>query len=466
MVTLLKTNSLLKRVTLAATTILLVIPFFVIVMSSGSPVQAQTALKEPTKSEVSQAKKSIVAKWVRECVSSGKWYKPSKGASLQKPEWGDGSSKDAQTGFNTGDSILGSGPGLSCKDGIPQWVKSQLASDMSYLDIFCAMGAYPFERADDIEKNGGPTKKTCLEWVGEGGEVNITESGRVDSWLKEKIGTKLSDDALRYVEAYTLLKGRCSARILENTTANQVDEKNVRIKVARADGSVGEEVFFITDKSRRVAAGLFSASESRGDGDASSVNSDCESLAKVVGNYAQAYASAAGSNSIDQLRAKLAALCGKYSPSFGPNSSQNCSQRVSQWMEACKAKLPQSGSVASDEYIACIQEKSGISADILKEALKDIAAEETEGSNNEVTPTCGISDLGYFVCPTINFLAGVADAAFGFIAEKFLILEPGLASGDGVKQSWELTRNVANGVFIIIFLVIIISQILGTGLSK
>ncbi len=88
-----------------------------------------------------------------------------------------------------------------------------------------------------------------------------------------------------------------------------------------------------------------------------------------------------------------------------------------------------------------------------------------EGEDEDEVISCAISGVGFIVCPAIDFLAGVADQTYAFLASNFLKIDPGL-TGDSVYQAWGVARNLANAGFVLIFLIVIYSQITGMGISN
>lgn len=109
-----------------------------------------------------------------------------------------------------------------------------------------------------------------------------------------------------------------------------------------------------------------------------------------------------------------------------------------------------------DEISAC---KQGQSA--------KIEAPE-EGDGEEEKNSCGIDGIGWLVCPVMNFVANINDAAYSAIS-GFLDIKPAILSdgnNPGAKQGWEFFRNIANAIFAVIFLWIIFSQISNVGVSN
>ena len=92
-------------------------------------------------------------------------------------------------------------------------------------------------------------------------------------------------------------------------------------------------------------------------------------------------------------------------------------------------------------------------------------SETTDSTKN--TTTCAIDGIGWLLCPILKFMASLADGAYSFI-EQFLKVQPFLTTGDtaGIYQGWQVMRNFANVVFVIVFLIIIFSQVTSFGVSN
>ena len=111
-----------------------------------------------------------------------------------------------------------------------------------------------------------------------------------------------------------------------------------------------------------------------------------------------------------------------------------------------------------DEISAC---KQGQSAKIETPS-------EGDGGGEEEKNSCGIDGIGWLVCPAMNFVANINDAAYSAIS-GFLDIKPAILSdgnNPGAKQGWEFFRNIANAIFAVIFLWIIFSQISNVGVSN
>ena len=107
--------------------------------------------------------------------------------------------------------------------------------------------------------------------------------------------------------------------------------------------------------------------------------------------------------------------------------------------------------------IDCLITKAPIIAGDL-EALKEQV---------ESPPTCQIDAIGWIICPVMNFMAGIVDAAYGFVASLLNVQPLTFNEPDGgIYGAWAIMRNIANIAFIIAFLIIIFSQLTSVGISN
>ncbi len=86
----------------------------------------------------------------------------------------------------------------------------------------------------------------------------------------------------------------------------------------------------------------------------------------------------------------------------------------------------------------------------------------TDGGNS-----CAIQGIGWIACPVSNALAGGMDWLMGVLG-GFVKVQP-LAVGDthnDLYVAWNLMRNIANVAFIIVFIIIIYSQLTNFGVSN
>ena len=89
--------------------------------------------------------------------------------------------------------------------------------------------------------------------------------------------------------------------------------------------------------------------------------------------------------------------------------------------------------------------------------------------NDKDAVTCAVEKIGWIVCPIVEQSANMSDKLFQFLAGSFLEIEPELLQGgpdNGTKQAWDQALTLANIAFVIAFVIIIISQVTGSGISN
>lgn len=119
--------------------------------------------------------------------------------------------------------------------------------------------------------------------------------------------------------------------------------------------------------------------------------------------------------------------------------------------------------------IALGQDPSSKYGSIIKtpgSSAADGAGTSGEGGEDGVT-SCAIEGVGWIVCPVVNFLAGLADGAFTILSDSLLRIDVKLVdTTSGTYTAWTVIRNIANVVFVIVFLFIIFAQLTGMGVSN
>jgi len=89
------------------------------------------------------------------------------------------------------------------------------------------------------------------------------------------------------------------------------------------------------------------------------------------------------------------------------------------------------------------------------------------GESNQTESSCSIGGIGWIICPVTIFLAEGMDNIFTFLTQ-FLEVQPSLL-GDPTSPlyvTWNIMRTIANVAFIIVFLIIIYSQLTSIGVSN
>lgn len=84
-------------------------------------------------------------------------------------------------------------------------------------------------------------------------------------------------------------------------------------------------------------------------------------------------------------------------------------------------------------------------------------------SDNVGQTTCSVTGLGWLICPVGGFIAFALDGMYSLMM-TFLDVKPMLA-GSATYDIWNALRSIANIVFVIVFLIIIFSQVSSLGIS-
>lgn len=85
----------------------------------------------------------------------------------------------------------------------------------------------------------------------------------------------------------------------------------------------------------------------------------------------------------------------------------------------------------------------------------------------ETNSSCSVDGIGWMICPISVFLAESMDLIYkwieGFVVTPPLMLE---TENNGVYTAWNVARSLANLAFVIVFLIIIYSQLTSLGVSN
>ena len=94
--------------------------------------------------------------------------------------------------------------------------------------------------------------------------------------------------------------------------------------------------------------------------------------------------------------------------------------------------------------------------------------ETTSSTEVEAGASCedSLGSLGWLVCPTTGKISEAVDWLYDKI-EDILVIDPvEIKDGAPIYEIWKYARSVTNIVFIILFLVVIYSQVTGVGISN
>ena len=100
-----------------------------------------------------------------------------------------------------------------------------------------------------------------------------------------------------------------------------------------------------------------------------------------------------------------------------------------------------------------------------------IAADENQGATDSSKQESGcdnstIGGIGWLVCPTVNFIAKGMDKIYDIISGFLEVKTVTNDTNTSIYQLWATVRDIANVAFVIVFMVIVYSQITNIGLSN
>lgn len=100
-------------------------------------------------------------------------------------------------------------------------------------------------------------------------------------------------------------------------------------------------------------------------------------------------------------------------------------------------------------------------------AQQDVTLAE-QGTSDTTGSSCSVGGVGWIICPLTSFLADAMDNVFAFLSDNFIKVQP-VVLGDtnnSLYIAWNVMRSVANVAFVIVFLIIIYSQLTNVGISN
>jgi len=141
----------------------------------------------------------------------------------------------------------------------------------------------------------------------------------------------------------------------------------------------------------------------------------------------------------------------------GATAYNKClSARVSDFQSAYDA-CKKAGKTASPDIAQCLID-TGKFTQIQSDLQSIITGTVAKNCDNTV------DGIGWILCPVLNALGGLDDAMWGLVS-TLLTVSP-LQQSDATYKVWGAFRSLANVALIIIFLIIIFSQLTGQGVSN
>jgi len=91
----------------------------------------------------------------------------------------------------------------------------------------------------------------------------------------------------------------------------------------------------------------------------------------------------------------------------------------------------------------------------------------TVKGQEDAASSCSVSGIGWIICPVSVFLAEAMDNVFNILSEMIKVQPSVLGDpNNSMYIAWNVMRNIANIAFVIVFLIIIYSQLTSFGVSN
>lgn len=88
------------------------------------------------------------------------------------------------------------------------------------------------------------------------------------------------------------------------------------------------------------------------------------------------------------------------------------------------------------------------------------------GEPTEAASTCTVEAVGWLVCPVMKFTATLNDGLSGFLFSSLEFKAEFLKTDSGAYKAWQSFLNIANVMFVIAFMAIVLSQVTSIGISN
>ncbi|MEP6710466.1 MAG: hypothetical protein ABJA64_02000 [Candidatus Saccharibacteria bacterium] len=125
-----------------------------------------------------------------------------------------------------------------------------------------------------------------------------------------------------------------------------------------------------------------------------------------------------------------------------------------------------SGAASSAQYITYTS--NGLSFKELtapKAITIDTTSADASTTPSKGTSSCDIDHIGWLICPVTDFMAWGMDTLYSALS-NFLRVAPIESGNNSLYRAWGVMRNFANIAFVIAFMLVIYSYLVGGGLSN
>lgn len=280
-------------------------------------------------------------------------------------------------------------------------------------------------------------------------DVNIYSKGKIFEVLTNlsgyKNGIENSDPSIKYLVSRSMIRGCIKD---DNPQPRRHNSKDWEIQDVDSNGNLTNSYYLPGDGQGYNVGGSNNREWPQNHYDANISEWQCMNIYRRLVESAPKYQEALRQSATDTACVGLADENLKAICEDGVNHKGNS--------EYCDKKYPNQ----PEKINAC---KQGQSAEIKTPSEGDGGGEEEEKNS------CGIDGMGWLICPLMTFMGGIADASYSVISQ-FLNIRPAIfdegSDAVGAKQAWSFFRDIANVIFVLLFLWVIFSQVSSIGISN
>ena len=280
-------------------------------------------------------------------------------------------------------------------------------------------------------------------------DVNIYSKGKIFEVLTNlsgyKNGIENSDPSIKYLVSRSMIRGCIKD---DNPQPRRHNSKDWEIQDIDSNGNLTNSYYLPGDGQGYNVGGSNNREWPQNHYDANISEWQCMNIYRRLVESAPKYQEALRQSATDTACVGLADENLKAICEDGVNHKGNSAYCEKQYKEK------------PNEINAC---KQGQSAEIKTPSEGDGGGEEEEKNS------CGIDGMGWLICPLMTFMGGIADASYSVISQ-FLNIRPAIfderSDAVGAKQAWSFFRDIANVIFVLLFLWVIFSQVSSIGISN
>ena len=280
-------------------------------------------------------------------------------------------------------------------------------------------------------------------------DVNVYSKGKIFEVLTNlsgyKNGIENSDPSIKYLISRSMIRGCIKD---DNPQPRRHNSKDWEIQDVDSNGNLTNSYYLPGDGQGYNVGGSNNREWPQNHYDANISEWQCMNIYRRLVESAPKYQEALRQSATDTSCVGLAEENLKAACKDGVNHKGNSAYCERQYEGLDK------------EISAC---KQGQSAEIKTPSEGDGGGEEEEKNS------CGIDGMGWLICPLMTFMGGIADASYSVISQ-FLNIRPAIfdegSDAVGAKQAWSFFRDIANVIFVLLFLWVIFSQVSSIGISN